>query len=81
MIEFRTNPQPMAPLGAQPRPSCRQIAVSRIADVIREMQGSSEPVTEEALTARNIPLAIVERYKDEALEVARRAFVRQVQHG
>lgn len=78
MIEFRTNPQPMAPLGAAPRRSCRQIAVSKIADVIREMQGSSEPVTVEALIARNIPLSIVERYKAEALEVARRSFIKRV---
>jgi hypothetical protein len=74
MIEFRTNPQPKP----APRLSCRQVAVGRIADVIREMQGSSEPVTEEALIARNIPLAIVERYKDEALEVARRSFIKRV---
>lgn len=78
MIEFTTNPQPLSPLSAAPRRSCRQIAVSRIADVICEMQGSSEPVTEEALIARNIPLAVVERYKAEALDLARRSFVKRV---
>jgi len=74
MIEFRSNPQPKS----APQLSCRQVAVNRIADVIREMQGSSEPVTEEALIARNIPLAVVERYKNEALDVARRAFIKRV---
>lgn len=74
MIEFRSNPQPKP----APHLSCRQTAVNRIADVIREMQGSSEPVTGEALIARNIPLAVVERYKNEALDVARRAFIKRV---
>lgn len=74
MIEFRSNPQPKL----APHLSCRQVVVNRIADVIREMQGSSEPVTEEALIARNIPLSVVERYKNEALDVARRAFIKRV---
>ncbi len=73
MIEFRTNPAPLAP-----RPSCRQIAVGRLADIICELQGSGEPVTEEELTARNIPLSIATRYRDQALEAARRNFVKQV---
>ncbi|MBA4797048.1 MAG: hypothetical protein H2043_06570 [Rhizobiales bacterium] len=74
MIEFRSNPQPKP----APHLSCRQVVVNRIADVIREMQGSSEPVTEEALIARNIPLSVVERYKNEALDVVRRAFIKRV---
>ncbi len=42
MIEFRENPVPSA------RQSCRQIAVKRIADIISELAGNSEPITEEA---------------------------------
>lgn len=75
MIEFRQN-APIAP----PRPaapSCRKRAVARIADIICEMQGSSEPVTEEALAARNIPPAVAQRFRAEALEVARRRFVKR----
>lgn len=73
MIEFRTNPQPTAP-----RPSCRQIAVSRIADTIRELAGSGEPITEDDFVARGIPPAIVARYAEQARQVARRSFVKQV---
>jgi hypothetical protein len=74
MIEFRTNPQPEP----EPRKSCRQIAVSRIADAIRELAGSSEPITEDAFIARGIPPAIVARYAEQARQVARRSFVKQV---
>ncbi|THV13752.1 hypothetical protein [Rhizobium rhizophilum] len=73
MIEFATTTPPPAP-----RPSCRHIAVGRLADIICELQGSGEPVTEEELTARNIPLSIATRYRDQALEAARRNFVKQV---
>jgi hypothetical protein len=74
MIEFRTNTQPTP----APRPSCRQLAVNRIADAIREIAGSSEPITEDAFTARGIPPAIVARYAGQARQVARRSFVKQV---
>ncbi|MFN3833759.1 MAG: hypothetical protein ACK4SQ_16155 [Allorhizobium sp.] len=56
MNEFRENPMPSA------RQSCRQIAVKRIADAIRELAGSGEPITEEAFVARGIPAAVVARY-------------------
>lgn len=80
MIEFRQN----APMSAPPAPrphfqarSCRQLAISRLADVICEMQGAFEPVTEEALIARNIPPAVAARYGAQALDVARRRFVKR----
>ncbi len=72
MIEFRENPMPSA------RQSCRQIAVKRIADAIREIAGSGEPITEEAITAHGIPAAVVARYADQAAQAARRSFVKQV---
>lgn len=72
MIEFRENPMPSA------RQSCRQIAVKRIADIISELAGNSEPITEEAFTARGIPAAVVARYAEQAAQVARRSFVKQV---
>jgi hypothetical protein len=75
MIEFRPNPPPM-PSARQL--SCRKVAVSRIADAIRELAGSGEPITEDAFIARGIPPAIVARYANEARQVARRSFVKQV---
>ena len=75
MIEFTSNPQPMP---AAPRPSCRQIAVSRIVDTILELAGSGEPVTEDEFIARGIPPAIVARYAEQARQVSRRNFVKQV---
>lgn len=78
MIEFRTNPQPMAPLGVQPHPSCRQIAVKRIADIISELAGNSEPITEEAFIQRGISPAVVARYGEQARQMARRSFIKQV---
>lgn len=72
MIEFRSNPQP-APA---PRPSCRQIAVSRLADAICELAGSSEPITEEALL-RDFPPAVIARYAEQARQVARRRYVKR----
>jgi hypothetical protein len=73
MIEFRSNPQPTC----TPRQSCCQIAVNRIADAIRELAGSGEPITEEALIARDIPPAVIARYADQARQVARRSFVKR----
>lgn len=72
MIEFRENPMPSSRL------SCRQIAVSRIADTIRELAGNGEPITEEAFIARGISPAVVARYGEQARQMARRSFVKQV---
>ena len=72
MIEFRTNPQPKP----APRPSCRQIAVDRMADAICEIAGGGEPITEEALL-RDFTPAVIARYAAEARQVARRRFIKR----
>lgn len=74
MMEFRKNPTPQP---VAPQMSCRQLTVRRIADVICEMQGSGEPVTEEALEARNIPPALAGRLRAEALKEARHNFIKR----
>lgn len=72
MIEFQENPMPTA------RQSCRQIAVRRIADTIRELAGNGEPITEDAFIARGISPAVVARYGEQARQMARRNFIKQV---
>lgn len=74
MIRFAEVPAVSPPI---PQRSCRVVAVERIADAIRELAGSGEPVTFEAMEARGIPQAVAERYAEDARALARRRFNRR----
>ncbi|PYB71293.1 hypothetical protein [Rhizobium wuzhouense] len=74
MIEFARMPLPTPEPARQ---SCRRSVVDRLADAICELGGSGEPVTEEALIARNFSPAIISRFATEARGIARRRFVKR----
>ncbi len=76
MIRYATRAETVsARIAAQPR--CTRSIVERIADVICEVAGSGQVVTADVFTSRNIPLPIVERFSDQAREIARRKFVKR----
>ena len=74
MIKFAAAPMPPRTIATN---SCRRSLVERLADTFREMAGSNEPITEEALALRDFPPHIVKRFGPAARELARRRWNKQ----
>lgn len=60
------------------RPRCVPTIVERLAEAIREIGGAGEPVTEEALLARDFSPDVVRRLAPQARAAARRRFIKHV---
>jgi len=76
MIRYATKADTVsASIAARPR--CTRSIVERIADVICETAGSGQVVTADVFESRDIPVAVVERYAEQARDLARRKFVKR----
>lgn len=73
MIRFAPKPAP------QPASSCRDTAVARMSDDMREMAFAGENVSPETLEQRGWPAELVRKLSREAVQRARRMSVRQLQ--
>lgn len=74
MIRFQERPKPTGIV----RAPCRDKLIRRLAEDMREMAFAGETVSDEALTQRGWPKAAIARLGGRAVEMARRASIRQI---
>jgi len=77
MIRFVKSPAVVAAHSAN-HPRCISDVVDRLAEAICEIGGAGEPVTEEALLARDFSPDVVRRLAPQARAAARRRFIKHV---